>query len=230
MSTDPFLSVREDVEANIEQAKQLIESYQRIIKTSSSDSAEVVQTLEDIDAMFEELDADIVDLRQSVNVISQDPEKYGVTIKEVEKRRGFLSNIEGDAAKLRSLAHPTSSENPFKSNEDAVADRVQTEEDREQEELYQQQLMDDQDEQLDSVFHTVGNLRLQANTMGQELGEQAEMLEEFEMAVDKSANRLKRGMKQIQVFLKKNEDSRSNCCIGVLIFVLIILLVLVILL
>lgn len=232
MSTeDPFIAVRDEVKANLEQASLLVESYNRISKTSPAESAEVVQTLDDVDQILEGIDTDILDLQEAVNMISGAPERYNLSQTEVERRRGFLSDVRKQCEKLKSAARPASSAtNPFTSPEDeSVEESAQTAEDREQEELYQQQLMEEQDIQLDSVFHTVGNLRSQANTMGQELGEQAEMLEEFENAVDRSAGKLKRGMKRIEIFLKKNEDSKSNCCIGILIAVLIILLVLVVL-
>lgn len=229
-SEDPFIAVRDEVEANLEQASLLVESYHRISKTSPADSAEVVQTLDDVDQILEEIDTDILDLQEAVNMISGAPEKYGLSQAEVERRRKFLADVRRQCEKLKGAARPAAETNPFTSPQDEpVEETAQSAEDREQEELYQQQLMEEQDIQLDSVFHTVGNLRSQANTMGQELGEQAEMLEEFETAVDRSAGKLKRGMKRIEIFLKKNEDSRSNCCIGVLIAVLIILLVLVVL-
>lgn len=227
---DPFVSVRDDVQANLEQANLLIESYQRIVKTSAPDSAEVLQTLEDIDQILEDIDTDIEDLQEAVDVISSDPTRYNLSQTEVEKRKGFLNNVRSKCSNLKAQARPPgSTQNPFSSPDDQIEESAETQEAREQEEMYQQQMMNEQDIQLDSVFHTVGNLRMQANTMGQELGEQAEMLEEFENAVDQSANRLKKGMKRIEIFLKKNEDTKSNCCIGVLIAVLIILLVLVVL-
>lgn len=229
-SADPFLTVREDVQANLEQANLLLESYQRIAKTSAPDSSEVLQTLEDIDQILEEIDTDIEDLQAAVNAISSDPARYNLSQTEVEKRRGFLSNVRSECNRLKQQARPPSeTQNPFSSPEDKQDENAETQEAREQEEMYQQQIMNEQDIQLDSVFHTVGNLRMQANTMGQELGEQAEMLEEFENAVDSSANRLKKGMKRVEIFLKRNEDTKSNCCIAILIAVLILLLVLVVL-
>lgn len=96
----------------------------------------------------------------------------------------------------------------------------------------QQQLhmMAEQDTQLDSVFHTVGNLRQQASEMGRELEEQAEMLETTDNLADRVGGRLSTGMKRMGEVVRRNEDGLSSCCIGVLIFVLILLLVLVLVL
>jgi t-SNARE syntaxin family protein len=95
------------------------------------------------------------------------------------------------------------------------------------------------------VFQTVGNLRLQADTMGRELEEQADMLDDVDNITERVGGKLQTGMKKINYVIRKNEgesaefhvnhglsadkmtsDTFSSCCIGVLIFVLIILLVL----
>jgi member of the syntaxin family of t-SNAREs len=98
------------------------------------------------------------------------------------------------------------------------------------EQQQQQHMMAEQDTQLDSVFHTVGNLRQQASDMGRELEEQAEILETADGLADRVGSRLGTGMKRINEVVRRNEDGLSSCCIGVLIFVLILLLVLVLVL
>ena len=221
---DPFISVREDVKANLEQANLLVESYQRICKTSATDSAEVVQTLEDIETVFEDIETDLADLQESIAAISRAPEKYNLTTTELEKRRGFVNNVKTELTDLKARARPA---NPFVSPEDDTVESLN--DDEAAEEQYQAQVMAEQDTQLDSVFQTVGNLRSQAHTMGQELHHQSEILQEFEHAVDASSTRLKNGLKEIGTFLRKNEDCGGTCCIVVLIIVLIVLLIMVVL-
>jgi len=98
------------------------------------------------------------------------------------------------------------------------------------EEFEQQQqlrMMHQQDEQLDGVFQTVGNLRQQADDMGRELEEQAEMLEVVDTLADRVGGRLQTGIQKVGYVMRKNEDRMSSCCIGLLILILIILLILV---
>lgn len=97
---------------------------------------------------------------------------------------------------------------------------------------HQQQLhmMAEQDTTLESVFHTVGNLRQQADHMGRELEEQAEMLETVDGLADRVGGRLQTGLKSMGTVIRRNEERWSGCCIGVLIVVLIMLLVLVLVL
>jgi t-SNARE syntaxin family protein len=95
------------------------------------------------------------------------------------------------------------------------------------EQQQQVQMMAEQDQTLDSVYVTVGNLRQQARVMGRELEEQGEMLAETDGLADRVGGRLQSGLKTMGTVIKKNEDGLSSCCIAVLIFVLIILLILV---
>ena len=94
----------------------------------------------------------------------------------------------------------------------------------------QQVMMREQDEHLDGVFQTVGNLRQQADDMGRELEEQREMLEVVDGLADRVGGQLQTGMEKLKYVMRRNEDRLSSCCIGVLIVVLIILLILLLLL
>jgi chromosome segregation ATPase len=218
------------VAANLEQATLLLESHKRIAATSAPDSAELLQTLEDFDAAIGDIEQDIQDLEDAVAAVSGQPDKYNLTASEVERRRGFIRNTKEEVERLQASIRPPK-RNPFADpDEQQEYGTAEDAEMAEQEQEYAQRIMAEQDDQLDSVFHTVGNLRMQANEMGNELSTQAEMLQEFEEAVDKSASKLKRGLKGIEVFLKRNEETKSNCCIVLLVIILLVLLVLVIML
>lgn len=73
------------------------------------------------------------------------------------------------------------------------------------EEEQQQEMMREQDQQLDGVFRIVGNLKQQAGDMGQELGEQAEMLDEVDRSADRVGGKLQDGIKRVGWVMKKNE-------------------------
>ena len=71
----------------------------------------------------------------------------------------------------------------------------------------------------------VGNLRQQADDMGRELEEQGDLLNDVDNVADRVQGKLQTGLKKVGWVIKKNEDRWSSCCIAVLIFVLILLLV-----
>ncbi|KAK4946137.1 hypothetical protein LTR28_007878 [Elasticomyces elasticus] len=72
------------------------------------------------------------------------------------------------------------------------------------------EMMHEQDEALDGVFRTVGNLRLQADTMGRELEEQAELLDDVDNVADRVGGKLQTGIKKIGWVIKKNEEPVSQ--------------------
>lgn len=115
----------------------------------------------------------------------------------------------------------------------------------------QLEMMHEQDEALDDVFKTVGNLRQQGIDMGRELEEQREELEDVDDLADRVGGKLQHGLERVGWVIKKNEglsrqypilvdflepmadwhaETWSSCCIGVLILVLVLLLVLVLIL
>jgi len=71
----------------------------------------------------------------------------------------------------------------------------------------QMQIMHDQDEALDGVFRTVGNLRMQADDMGRELEEQGEMLKDVDTVADRVGGKLQTGMKKVNTIIRKNEGN-----------------------
>lgn len=72
----------------------------------------------------------------------------------------------------------------------------------------QTELMHEQDEQLDGVFQTVGNLRQQANDMGRELEDQAIMIDEVDTLADRVGGKLNNGMARIRHIVRKNEGKQ----------------------
>ena len=69
----------------------------------------------------------------------------------------------------------------------------------------QVEMMHEQDEALDDVFKTVGNLRQQGIEMGRELEEQGEMLEDVDNVADRVGGKLQHGLERVGWVIKKNE-------------------------
>ncbi|KAF2163497.1 hypothetical protein M409DRAFT_26108 [Zasmidium cellare ATCC 36951] len=238
MSNDPFEEAQADVLSLLQQTRPLLSSYLRIRSSaSSSTSPELVEARQELQSNLTDLSADLQDLVDSVKAVEGDPYKYGLDVAEVSRRRRLVEDVgkeiedmhqqlnetvhAADAKKGKApLAHP-----------DSFGDMDEDEQDDGYgawEEQRQMETMHEQDEALDGVFQTVGNLRAQADTMGRELEEQAELLEDTENITDRVGGKLQTGMKKIRYVIEKNEDRYSSCCIALLIIVLIILLILVI--
>lgn len=91
---------------------------------------------------------------------------------------------------------------------------------------FQEQMIREQDVHLDGIHKTMQNLHIQAQTMGDELENQGQLLDDMDEGMDTVVNKLARGRRQLEWVYEKNKEKYDDCCIGLLIVVLIILLVL----
>ncbi|KAH3905437.1 hypothetical protein HBI56_207340 [Parastagonospora nodorum] len=235
---DPFLQVQADVLSALNNARPLFKSYLRIRSSASSaNSPELREARGELEQTLQDLSQDLEDLIESVKAVEHDPYRFGLEIDEVERRRRLVKDVGGEIENMRDELQHTIEDAKNKgktaANGDALPDPDSFEEDdayAAYEQEQQLEMMHQQDEALDGVFQTVGNLRQQANDMGRELEEQVEMLDDVDTVADRVGGKLQTGMKKVGWVIKQNEDSWSSCCIAVLIFVLILLLVLLLIL
>src|SRR5689334_9067702 len=68
-------------------------------------------------------------------------------------------------------------------------------------------LMQEQDQQLDGVMHTVLNMREIASTMNDELADQSMLIDDLDEHVDRTAGSLQKAMKRMNHFIKQNEGN-----------------------
>ncbi|KAF2721138.1 hypothetical protein K431DRAFT_320603 [Polychaeton citri CBS 116435] len=241
---DPFLEVQSDVLSLLQASRPQLASYQRIRSLASSvNSPELREARQELESTLTDLSADLQDLVESVRAVEGDPYRYGLDIGEVSRRRKLVEDVGSEIEDMRhQLAETVSSADSKYGRNQTLADpdsfaRAEDEDGLENdgdytawEEQRQLEMMHEQDEQLDGVFQTVGNLRLQADAMGRELEEQADLLDETEGITDRVNDKLQKGLKGIKYVIEKNEDRYSGICIWILIFVLILLLILAIIL
>ncbi|KAI1365853.1 SNARE domain-containing protein [Xylaria arbuscula] len=228
----------------------------RSLSSTPAQSPEVASARSDLESALSTLAEDLADLVESVRAVESDPSHYGLSAHEVSRRKKLVDEVGGEIEDMReelarqtaTLASSSSLSGGGPSGSRAAAQaRAAANDDlpppsafaideaasaqgddnyAEFEHQQQLQMMRDQDQQLDGVFVTVGNLRRQADDMGRELEEQTEMLEHVDTLADRVGGRLQTGMQKLGYVMRRNEDRYSSCCIAVLITVLIILLVL----
>ena len=168
------------------------------------------------------MSVDLDDLVESVRAIEQDPYRFGLELEEVQRRRKLVDDVGAEVEKMRqelqrtvsnSAAADTSADLPNPTEFDAALE--EEEQHRGGDDYYasleqqrQTELMHEQDEQLDGVFRTVGNLRQQASDMGRELEDQAVMLDEVDTLADRVGGKLSNGMARIRHIVRKNEGKK----------------------
>ncbi|KAL7922457.1 t-SNARE [Trichoderma austrokoningii] len=238
---DPFLQVQQDVLSQISTVRPLFASYLRIrslASSSSHTSPELTSARTELESALSSLAEDLADLVASVQAIESNPSQFGISDNEASRRKRLVQEVGAEIQDMReelnkNIASAKAAGDLPDQSAFAVGDGDGSGDGDAYAEFEQQQqmeIMQEQDRHLDGVFHTVGNLRRQADDMGRELEEQNEMLEVVDDLADRVGNRLQTGMAKLQYVMRKNEDRLSSCCIGVLIFVLILLLVLLLIL
>lgn len=150
-----------------------------------------------------------------MKVVEADPFQYGLDIDEVGRRRKLVGDVGAEVDDMRKELQKTIADADYKkygANGNTLPPPSAFDPDSPDGDSYgafeqqrQEEIMHEQDEALDGVFKTVGNLRQQANDMGRELEEQAEMLDDVEQDADRVQGKLQSGLKRVGAVIKKNE-------------------------
>lgn len=200
--------------------RSLFSSYLRIRSlASSASSPELAQARSELESNVQDLSTDLQDLVDSVKAVEGDPFRYGLDIDEVGRRRKLVQDAGNEVESMRqefaktvtgaqSKGHGTNGTLPPPSAFDP--DGLDGDDYGAFEQQRQIEMMHEQDEALDGVFKTVGNLRQQADEMGRELEEQGEMLEDTDKLADRVGGKLQNGIKRVGWVIKNNEGMRTS--------------------
>ncbi|KAG0248804.1 hypothetical protein BG011_009905, partial [Mortierella polycephala] len=222
---DPFILIKNDVLSSFSNASTVFESWKRIAQTvTSTESEELLKTKEELLQILSTIEQDLEDLDDAVRAVTENPQRFNLTTRESNARRQFVDQtrrkvqdmktklekpIKIGSAQLDRMAlledvgsssprgyqKPTRRENMMFSNAKFV----------EQEAQQQQMLLQEQDQQLDGVMHTVLNMRGIATTMNSELEDQSMLLDDLDEHVDRTQGSLQTAMKRMNHFIKQNE-------------------------
>lgn len=200
---DPFEQVVKDTKEQIERLAHYLNGK------SNEDNEEVQDIIQDVEETIE-------DLQKSVSVMQKNGQ-----------------NTVGRESQVQHLRETLQKLNIQRKTPSATALNLQHDQDEEQENTshqfenpFQEQMLREQDTHLDSIHHTMTNLHLQAQTMGEELEDQGQILNDMDTNIDTLSNKLSRGRRQLEWIYEKNKERYNDCCIGLLIAVLLVLLVL----
>jgi t-SNARE syntaxin family protein len=196
-------------------SRPLFSSYRRIRSSASSaNSPELREARAELEQTLQDLTQDLEDLIESVKAVEHDPYRFGLEIDEVERRRKLVKDVGDEVEGMREELQRTVQDAQGKGKGAVNGDVLPDPDSFEEEDGYaafeqerQVEMMHEQDEQLDGVFRTVGNLRQQADDMGRELEEQGELLTDVDNVADRVGGKLQTGLKKVGWVIKKNEGT-----------------------
>lgn len=201
---DPFEQVLNDTREQASRLAQYLDAGHEL-------DQEVRDILEDLEETVRELDSSIMVMRREGFVDD-------ATILARENR---MQDLKRELARLKTQMTSSS-----RSAQEDGSPETSEAPSSPRNNLLQEQMMEEQNQHLDTIHQTMQNLHLQASTMGQELEDQGMLLEEMDGGVDNVMSKLSRGRRQLEWVYEKNKEKYNDCCIGLLIVALIVLLVL----
>ena len=216
-STGLTLTFR-DVLSTLNTTRSLFSSYLRIRSlASNAASPELAQARSELETTIQDLSSDLQDLVDSVKAVESDPFSYGLDIDEVGRRRKLVKDVGDEVEDMRDELKKVAGAQKNAANGSALPppsafdpDAPEGDEYEAFEQQRQVEIMQEQDEALDGVYKTVGNLRQQANDMGRELEDQHEMLEEVDTLADRVGGKLQGGIKRVGHLVRKNEGELTR--------------------
>ncbi|AFR95119.2 hypothetical protein C343_03210 [Cryptococcus neoformans C23] len=237
MATDPYIDLKREVEASLSTIHSLTQNHPDIFRKSSS--PETVQAQEELRGALSMLETDVEDLEESVRVVEDMGERWGLGTNEVHKRRDFVQRVKREVESLRYKVYHIGPSTPKGKGKDDASGRYRDEpadlergydedEVRRWEAQEQEMLVKKQDDTLGIISGTLHTLASQAGLIGHEVHEQNEMLDDLSTRVEHTDSKLRKVQRTMGDFIRRNEETKSGWCILILIIVLMILLLLVI--
>ncbi|KAI8914929.1 syntaxin 6, N-terminal-domain-containing protein [Powellomyces hirtus] len=248
MAEDPYFALKDEVEANVGNTTRLYAHWTELLKGPDTSAAgeSFRRESEALREALLDIDEDLKALQETIGIVESNPGKFRLDMREINARKQFVARTRATVQEMRTaMTSPTSSKRAENDGREALFAKKsvrttdpygRTQEDYqmsnqrfiEREAQQQQSLMQHQDQQLDGVLDTVGNLKEIATVMGREMDDQTALLVDLESNVDTTAGKLQLGMRRLNDFIKANADTKQQWTILILIIVLILLIVLII--
>eukprot|EP00039_Didymoeca_costata_P028303 m.20614 g.20614 ORF g.20614 m.20614 type:complete len:251 (+) comp6897_c0_seq1:305-1057(+) len=243
--TDPFLSVKEEVEQSLKQSEKLYARWQQMLEKISNgggDKEELDYTTKEVLNGLKSIGWDLEDLSETISIVEASPARFKIDQTEIAARKRFVDQTQRRTNEIKN--HVTGSETKQKIASGArsalmsggtgpasrYAKLEKEAEERnsefiEDQSQKQQQIIREQDKQLTEVGSSIGVLKTMGTAIGNELEDQNRLLDELDHELETTQDRLKRTIQRVDKVLGISKDGKQSCCICLLILILIILII-----
>ncbi|XP_035271579.1 syntaxin-6 [Anguilla anguilla] len=248
---DPFFVVKGEVQKAVNTAQGLHQRWLELLQDPSSASKEEVDwTTNELRNSLRSIEWDLEDLDETISIVEANPRKFNLDAMELTKRKAFITSTRQTVKEMKDqmscpMAQAMSDRKtrqgllgesvpqgmawqPGADKYSRLDRELQTANSQFIEEQHSQQqlIADQQDEHLELVSGTIGVLKNMSQRIGDELDEQAVMLDDFSHEMDNSQSRLDNVMKKLAKVSHMTSDRRQWCAIGILLAILFVVLIL----
>lgn len=231
---DPYFVVRDEVNAaEAACAKKLIQ-WRDVMQSPTSRAAAARDLTSELRSNVRSAEWDLEDLEESVNVVENNPARFGINKKELEKRKQFIRDARLHLADMKAELEAPEVNERLLSMESAPSVKINMNSSR-----YgsyenpafrdgyqsQTQLIREQDNELEIVSGNVQSLKQMSRAIGDELDDQAVLLDSLGGEIDSAQGRMTATLAKIQRVTRLSTDRRQWYAIGGLAAVIFIMLI-----
>jgi len=243
MADDPWTSVKDEVVQSLQQATKLYQRWQQLLDQlgSGAGKEDLERTEKDLLSSLKSIGWDLEDLSETISLVEENPTRFKIDSQELTQRKQFVKETTKKVADIRShikssdakakvaagsrkalLGGGGAASRYAKLEQEAAASNDAFIQDQGQK---QELIMQTQDTQLAEVGATIGTLKTMGAAIGDELEDQNRLLDEIDLEMDSTSEKLKRTIAKVDTVLAISKDGKQSCAICLLVIVLIILII-----
>ncbi|XP_067846914.1 syntaxin-6 [Heptranchias perlo] len=246
---DPFFVVKGEVQKAVNTAQGLYQRWAELLEDPSSASKEECDwTTNELRNSLRSIEWDLEDLDETISIVETNPRKFNLDPAELSKRKAFITSTKQIVKEMKdhmssssvqalvdqknrlALLSSRTSQGPSSTSDkySRLDQELQAVNSHfiEDQHVQQQLIAEQQDDQLELVSGSIGVLKNMSQKIGNELDEQAVMLDEFSYELDSTQSRLDNVMKKLAKVSHMTSDRRQWCGIIILLIILIVVLIL----
>ncbi|XP_030853451.1 syntaxin-6 [Strongylocentrotus purpuratus] len=242
---DPFFVVKEEVEKAVNTSEGLYQRWTQLLEDTNSVSKEEYDwTMNELRNSLRSIEWDVEDLEETISIVEANPRKFRIEPSDLDTRRLFVTRTKDRVREMKEhMSSPgTKTREDKKSRQSLLPNgpgrpkhkysRLEQEAEDENQRFIrdsnqqQQLIMESQDDQIDRVADSVGVLKNMSHSIGNELDEQAVMLDDFSTELENTESRLDGVMKKMAKVTRMSNDKRQWMAIAVLLVVMLIVIIL----
>lgn len=240
-NADPFLVVKDEVEASLKQANTLFSRWQQLLQDPASNPDDFEWTTNELKTNIKSIEWDLEDLQETISVVEASPTGFKITPAEIQSRKKFIGDVrqtikhmrdettskgkskmqqDKRSALLQGTAGPAGR---FKKLDDQI--EAQNQDFIGSQDAQQQEIMKKQDHTVDQVQDALRVLTVMGTQIGQVVDEHNEKLDDFGNEIDSVQDKMAATLKKLDRTLNITKDGKQSCCICLLLIILVILIV-----
>ncbi|XP_077309230.1 syntaxin-6 [Lithobates pipiens] len=246
---DPFFVVKGEVQKAVNTAQGLFQRWTDLLQDPSIATREELDwTTNELRNNLRSVEWDLEDLDETISIVESNPRKFSLDPAEMRQRKAFISETRQCVKEMKDqMTSPSVQALAEKKNRQALLGEGTRRGWNSEPDKYkgldqeiqsansqfldgqasqQQMIMEQQDEELGLVSQSIGVLKNMSQRIGNELDEQAVMLDDFSHELDTTQSRMDNVLKKLAKVSHMTSDRRQWCAIVVLLALLLVVLIL----